>query len=212
MRLALLAFLVTAPLAASELSDVMAGIELHYNRLATMQTDFEQTLSYGGRTRAAEHGRLLLLRPGKMRWDYAKPKGKLLIGDGDVIRMYNPYTEQVRTVRVLETADMRAPLSFLLGRLRLGRQFKNLRLEVLDSRPALVGDGRTGREAYTQVEFFYDSGYRLAEIRVLGRDDSVTRFSFANEILNETLDEELFVFVAPAGAEILPEFRLGDTQ
>ena len=212
VRLALIPLLLCAPLAAAELDDVISGIELRYNRLATMQADFEQSLTYAGSKRASERGRLLLLRPGKMRWDYTRPKGKLLVGDGERIRMFNPLTNQVRTVRVQETADMRAPLSFLLGRLRLNRQFRNLQLQTIEGRKVLVGEGRTGREAYTRVEFFYEPDYRLAEIRVLDRDDANTIFVFENEKLNEQLDPELFVFQTPVGAEILPETELGGSR
>ena len=212
MRFALLFLLIASPCLAGDLDDVVEGIEFRYNRLATLQTDFEQTMTYAGARRMTEKGRLLLRRPGKMRWDYEQPEGKLLVGDGELIRMFNPLTNQVRTVRVEETADMRAPLSFLLGRLRLQRQFKNLRLETLDGEEALVGEGSTGREAYTTVEFYYSPEYQLRKIRVHGRDDSVTMFRFDNETLNETLDLELFNFQTPIGAEILPETKLGGAQ
>jgi len=200
------------PLAAGPLDEAAAGIELRYNRLATMQVDFEQTTLYAGKVRSAERGKLALLRPGKMRWDYSKPKGRLMIGDGEVIRMYNPRTNQARTVQLGAEADMRAPLGFLLGRLRLKRQFKNLRIETIEGRRALVGEGRTGGEAYDRVEFFYEPSFRLYEIRAYGRDDSTTVFAFDDEVRNETLDEALFVFKAPDGAEILEAVSLGAKQ
>lgn len=190
----------------------MSGIELRYNRLATMQADFEQTLTYAGSVRDRQSGRLQLLRPGKMRWDYDRPRGMRLIGDGELIRIFNPNTNQVRMLRVRETADMRAPLSFLLGGLDFTRLFRNLKLETIDGRKALTAEGRTGREAYTRVEFFYSPDFRLTEIRALGRNEAITTFTFENEILNETLDPERFVFQVPVGAEILPETELGGSQ
>lgn len=201
-----------APLAAAELDDAAEGIELRYNRLATMQADFEQTQIYAGKTRDVQRGKVALLRPGKMRWDYTKPKGRLMIGDGELIQMYNPRTNQARTMRVGDEADMRAPLGFLLGRLRLKRQFKNLRLETVEGRKAMVGEGRTGGEAYDRVEFFYEPDYRLTEIRAYGRDDSTTIFAFSNEVRNEPLADRLFIFQAPPGAEILEPVDLGASQ
>lgn len=212
MRFVLIACLAILPAAAGELDDVTSGIELRYNRLATMQADFEQTVTYAGSVRDRQHGRLMLLRPGKMRWDYDRPRGMQLIGDGDLIRIFNPNTNQVRSLRVRETADMRAPLSFLLGGLNFSRLFRNLRLETVDGRRAIVAEGRTGKEAYTRVQFFYTPDYRLEEIRALGRNEALTTFTFDDEILNETLDPELFVFQVPVGAEILPETELGGSQ
>ena len=166
---------LAGPLAAQSepsVKEVARGIELHYNRLATFQTEFEQTLSYAGRERVREHGTLYLLRPQRMRWEYARPKGKLLVGDGQTLEMYNPYTNQVRKVRLDDSADLRAPLSFLLGRLDFSRQFKNLRFERIEGRRVLAGEGRTGREAYGRVEFYFepDEDYRLSALKVFGRE------------------------------------------
>ena len=210
MRYVLL-LLVASALPAQDLGAVIEGMELHYNRLATLQTEFEQKLMYGGTARAAERGTLYLYRPQKMRWEYSKPKGKLLVGDGQTLRMYNPLTNQVRTVTLTDTADMRAPLAFLLGRLNLRRQFKNLELATVEGKPVMTGEGRTGKEGYTRVEFYYDpkADFRLDMVKVYGRNDSITEFHFSNEILNVKLDELMFEFKAPPGAEILTEQKLG---
>ena len=207
--------MLSAPLVHGQepsVGDVTKAIELHYNRLATLSIDFSQTLSFGGASRPAESGTVLLYRPQRMRWDYRQPKGKLLIGDGQRLFQYNPHTNQVRTILLDESVDLRAPLSFLLGRLDFSRQFKNLRFETIDGKRALVGEGRTGQEAYTTVEFYFEpeQNYRLSALRAHGQDESVTDFIFSNERTNPRLDEKLFVFEAPAGAEVLPETALSD--
>ncbi len=205
-----MATIAVAPAYAQKLDDVISGIELRYNSMATMQSEFSQELLYAGARRDYSAGTLKLRRPQKMRWDYSSPKGRLLIGDGFWLRMYNPLTNQVRTVEMAPNADMRAPLGFLLGRMDIRRQFRNPRLATIESRPALVAAGLKGTEVYREVEFFYSpNSYTLNRLRVHGRDDSITDFKFWNEKRNPPLDESLFVFEAPAGAEILPEVRLG---
>jgi outer membrane lipoprotein carrier protein len=203
--------LVASVLPAQDLGKVIEGMELHYNRLATLQTEFEQTLEYAGKLRDVQLGTLYLYRPQKMRWEYSKPKGRLLVADGQKLEMYHPFTNQVRTVMLTDSADMRAPLAFLLGRLNLRRQFKNLELTTIDGEKALVGEGRTGKEGYTRVEFFYDpaADFQLNKVRVYQRDDSITVFKFSNQILNVKLDETLFEFDPPPGAEILTEQTFG---
>ena len=205
---------LASPLAVqSELKvgEVSRRIELHYNRLATFQTEFEQVLTYAGIERDRERGTLYLLRPQRMRWEYSKPKGKLLVGNGQILETYNPYSNQVRKLRLEDSADLRGPLSFLLGRLDFSRQFKNLELTEIDGRLALVGEGRTGKEVYGRVEFYFepDEDFRLSALKAYGRDESITDFRFWNEKTNETLETRLFTFQAPAGAEILPETSLG---
>ena len=211
----LLGLLLSAPLAQGQqasIGQVTQAIELHYNRLATLSIDFSQTMSFGGASRPAQTGTVLLYRPSRMRWDYSEPKGQVLVGDGQRLYQYNPHTNQVRTVLLDESLDMRAPLAFLLGRLDFSRQFRNLRFETIDGKRALVGEGRTGREAYTTVEFYFEPAqdYRLSALRAHGQDESVTDFIFSNERTNPRLDEKLFTFEAPAGAEILPETALSD--
>jgi outer membrane lipoprotein carrier protein len=193
------------------LDKVLAGIELRYNRLATLKIDFEHTMRYLDRQPLVERGTLYLWRPGKMRWEYSKPAGKLLVGDGDLLHYYNPLTNQVRQLRPSQTGDLRVPLSFLLGRLHFRRQFRELRLEQIDGRTVLVGEGRTGPEAYTTVEFTYDpASYALLHLKVQGQDESVTTFAFSGETVNPRLDEPLFAFRAPAGAEIIDQSRTGN--
>jgi len=203
--------LVAAAAMVAGPGDVANSIELRYNGLAGLQVDFEHTLAYNGRTRRTESGTLYLQRPMRMRWEYAKPADKLLVGDEELLKMYNPYTNQVRIMLLEESADFRAPLSFLLGRLDFSRQFKNLELETIDGRPALTGEGRGGDEGYGRVEFFYDpDDYHLDEIRAYGADGSITGFRFEDERRNPKLADDLFVFDAPPGAEVLPATPAGD--
>lgn len=193
------------------LDKTLSGIELRYNRLATLKVDFEHTMKYLGRQPLVERGTLYLRRPGKMRWEYSKPAGKLLVGDGDLLHYYNPLSNQVRQLRPSQTGDLRVPLSFLLGRLRFRRQFRELRLEEIDGRAVLVGEGRSGQEAYTRVEFTYDpADFELLHLKVYGQDESVTTFAFSGETVNPRLEEPLFDFRAPAGAEIVDQTRSGD--
>jgi len=196
--------------ARPSLDKTLSGIELRYNRLATLKVDFEHTMRYLGRQPLVERGTLYLWRPGKMRWEYNKPAGKLLVGDGDLLHYYSPLSKQVRQLRPSQTGDLRVPLSFLLGRLHFRRQFRDLRLMEVDGRAVLVGEGRSGQEAYTRVEFTYDpADFQLVHLKVYGQDESVTTFAFSEETVNPRLKETLFEFHPPAGAEIVDEARSG---
>ena len=207
---ALAAVLVLAVPAGAEqqLKSVLSRIERRYNSLATLVLEFEHTWSYASRPRRQEEGTLYLRRPMKMSWEYTKPTGKLLVGDGEVLHMYNPQTNQVRRLNLSETGDLRAPLAFLLGRLRFRKLFRNLRVERGDEKSILVGEGRSGSEAYRRVEFTYDPrDFRLLHLRVIGQDESINAFRFENERINVPLDPSRFNFQPPPGAEIINDFR-----
>ena len=195
-------------LRAQSVNKTVEGIERHYNRLSALKMGFEQSMEYAGRRRNAESGTLYLLRPGKMRWEYSDPEGKIAISDGKIFRMYNPNTNQVRQVALEAMTDLRAPLSFLLGRMRLRRMFRNLRVEQAGEQQVLIGEGRGGRDVYTRVEFTVDpNDYRITGIRIVGRDESINAYVFSDEQTNPSLSAAMFEFEAPPGAEVVPLTR-----
>ncbi len=204
----LVASLSGPALTAQSLNQTVNGIERRYNGLGSLKMGFEQSVEFAGRKRSTERGTVYLLRPGKMRWDYTDPEGKVAVSDGKIFRMYNPRTNQVRQVQLEAMADLRAPLSFLLGRMRLRRMFRNLRTENHDGQPILAGEGRGGQDFYSRVEFSYDpSDFRIIAIRIVGRDESVHAYQFADEEANPQLSAATFEFQAPPGAEVVPLTR-----
>lgn len=203
-----LASLSPAAASAQSVNRTVEGVELHYNSLSSLKMGFEQSMEFAGQKRNPERGTLYLLRPGKMRWDYAYPEGKVAVSDGKIFRMYSPHTNQVRQVELEAMSDLRAPLSFLLGRMRLRRMFRNLRIEDSGGRPVLVGEGRGGQDFYSRVEFDYDPGdFRITAIRIVGRDESVHAYRFSDEETNVRLSAATFEFQAPPGAEVVPLTR-----
>ena len=207
-----LALAVTASsatdLRAQSVKAAVDGIERHYNSLSALKMGFEQSMEYAGQKRNAESGILYLLRPGKMRWEYSDPAGKLAVSDGKMFRMFNPNTNQVRQVELAAMTDLRAPLSFLLGRMRLNRMFRKLRIDEVGGQPTLVGEGRGGRDFYSRVEFAFTPGdYAITGIRIVGRDESVNVYRFSDEVKNPSLTAAMFEFQAPPGAEVVPLTR-----
>lgn len=196
------------PLQAQSVGKVVDGVERRYNALSALKMGFEQSMEYAGRKRNLEAGTLYLLRPGKMRWEYSDPAGKIAISDGKIFRQYNPNSNQVRQVALASMTDLRAPLSFLLGRMRLRRMFRNLRLESADGMHVLIGEGRGGQDFYSRVEFDVDpADYSITGVRIVGRDESINGYRFSGEETNPTLSASLFEFEAPAGAEVVPLTR-----
>jgi outer membrane lipoprotein carrier protein len=85
---------------------------------------FTQTVeSPGLPSPQVETGTLYLLRPGRMRWEYSRPAGKLAIADGDRTWLYLPEDRQV-LVAPLTGADGDRGMSILLReRIDLLQQF-----------------------------------------------------------------------------------------
>ncbi len=166
--------------------------------------DFVEAVSYAGRTRRQERGSLYLLRPGKMRWQYTQPAGKLFVSDGKMFHLYSPNANQVQRIHPRQAADWRAPLAFLLGRLSFHEQFGPITVRPAGGVVELVARARNDREVYTEAIFTVEpKSCEIRRIAVAGRDGAVTEFVFSGEVLNPRLQASLFQFQAPPGVEVV---------
>ena len=78
-RIALWVSLAALPLGAAnvDLNVLLKGVEQRYNHAKTLQVQYNETYSVQGKARKSESGTLTLRKPGRMRWDYSEPPGKL---------------------------------------------------------------------------------------------------------------------------------------
>src|SRR5579863_3823296 len=100
--------------ASVDTDTVLKGIENRYNHIQTLQASFVQTYKFRGPTRAPEKGTLFLHKPGRMRWQYSVPEGKLFISDGQFFYDYDPADKSATKRKIKEDDDLRGPLAFLL--------------------------------------------------------------------------------------------------
>jgi len=204
------AFLLLAvPLLAADtvkdtaLSIVLGGLEFRYNRAKTLQVTFEESYMGSGRPRRSETGELSLQKPGKMRWEYTQPAGKLFLSDGKLIYYYNPLSKRAEKMKFKETEDMRAPLAFLLGKLDFQKDFTDFKLKVDGDDKLVIAKPKSEKLPYRQLEFTVSPQMEIRRLIVSGHDDAVLIFRFSNERVNPTLGEQMFKFELPAGASWL---------
>ena len=144
-RLVLGALVVSAFAGDACVDGLLKGVETRYNRATTLQVLFREEYTPpgpgGGPARRSESGRLVLQKPGRMRWDYSQPKGKLFISDGKFMWLYTPAGPsghpRAEKMKLQESDDMRAPLAFLLGKLNFEKEFRNLHARSEGVCPAL---------------------------------------------------------------------------
>ena len=188
-----------------QLSGLLASVEARYNHAKTLQVLFQEQYTRQGEPHRAEGGRLQLRKPGKMRWDYSEPRGKLFISDGRYLYLYTPADNRVERMKLKETDDMRAPLAFLLGKLHFEREFHNLRAERLGSGWRIKAEPKTEDLPYREVEFTVAQDGRIEEVKVTGYDQAILDFHFDQEKVDPPLSAELFQFHMPAGAQMTEE-------
>lgn len=200
-RIALLLSVVPLLAGDSGVAKLLDEVERHYNGVRTLHVSFEETIAGPGRPRRTEAGELYLRKPGKMRWEYRTPAGKLFLSDGKDVFYYSPVTRRAEKVRLRETEDMRAPLAFLLGRLDFEKDFTNFSARADGGQTVIVATPKSEKMPYKQVEFSVSPQREIRRLAVTGHDAALLTFLFANERMNPALDEALFKFALPAGAQ-----------
>ena len=187
----------------AKLDTLLRGVETRYNRAKTLQVLFQEDYTPQGKARRTDRGILMLRKPGRMRWDYSQPAGKLVISDNKFLWVYTPDDKHVQQLKLQESDDMRAPLAFLLGRLDFDKEFKNLQARPEGSDTRIVAEPKTDKMPYSEVQFLVTRDYRIREVRGTLFDGAVLDFIFDQERLEPTLDPKLFQFVMPKGAELV---------
>jgi outer membrane lipoprotein carrier protein len=178
----------------------LKGIEDRYNRTQTLQLAFTESYQQGARTRV-EKGDLFLRKPGRMRWQYSAPAGKLFISDGKFIYSYTPQDNRAEKMKLKETDDMRAPLAFLLGRLDFNKDFREFRAHAEDGGVFITAIPKSDKLPYSEVSFLTTPDYTIRRLEVKNQDNSVLRFAFENEKKDPALQDSLFRFTPPPGVE-----------
>jgi len=183
---------------------ILKGVEEHYNNIKTLEVAFTEKSSLGGRTRS-ESGELYLRKPGRMRWQYTSPAGKMFVSDGKYIYLYTPSDNRYERMPMKETEDMRAPLAFLLGRINFDDDFKEFRAQPDGRGNAFItAVPKSDKMPYTEVTFLVSPNDSVIHwLRVRGQDGSEMEFVFENERKNPVLKDGLFKFDPPPGAEVV---------
>jgi outer membrane lipoprotein carrier protein len=196
---------VSASTAAPDVTSILQGVENRYNRARTLEVNFEQTYDAPGRGPKTEAGHLFLRKPGRMRWQYTQPAGKLFVSDGKYIFLYTPGNNRVERTKVKESDDMRAPLGFLLGKLDFQKDFKRFVSRQEGEDTWIVAEPRSDKAPFTKVEFRVTPSYEIRRLIVAGDGGATTDFRFDQEKLNPPVADKLFQFLPPAGAEVAEE-------
>jgi outer membrane lipoprotein carrier protein len=204
-RLALWVCLGVVPVSAADdlLNQALRGLQDRYNHAKTLQVSFNETYTVQGRPHQSESGTLTLRKPGRMRWDYATPVGKLFLSDGKDVYLYTPDSKRVEKMPLKESEDWRAPLAFLLGKLDFQREFRDIQIKPAGSLYIITAKAKSDKLPYEDVRITTTPNYTITNLVVTGQDQSVLTFDFANEKLNPVVNDAIFKFQMPAGATLV---------
>ena len=136
-----------------------------------------------------------------MRWEYSDPKGKLAVADGKFFWTYYPDRNHVDKMALRDSDD--SPIAFLLGKLHFDKEFRNLqaRREAADTR--ITAEPKSDNLPYSAVEFLVAADGRIRALKVTRFDNAIMNYTFDQEKVGPKLDDKLFQFQVPKGAEVV---------
>jgi outer membrane lipoprotein carrier protein len=191
---------------APDVPQLLAGIENRYNHIQTLQVAFTESWTLNGRKRTGS-GTLVLRKPGKMRWEYTMPAGRLFISDGEFIYSYDPEAHRADKIKMKSVDDMRAPLAFLLGRLNFHDDFSEFRAGPQGSQVFLTAIPKSGKMPYSEVSFLTGADFVIHRLVVKEQDSSMLEYGFDGEKTNLPVPETMFRFTPPPGVELVDSSR-----
>jgi outer membrane lipoprotein carrier protein len=193
--------------ANADLDALLRNVESRYNRAQSLRLDFSETYAGLHRPVQSDSGVLYLHKPGRMRWEYASPPGKLFLSDGKEVYLYTPDEHRAEKSKLKESEDMRAPLAFLLGKLDFAKEFKSFAMRPEGGDTWIAAEPKSANLAYIKVEFLATPMGEIRRVVVTGQDQSKLEFTFTNQQMNAPVAPDLFTFRAPPGVEVVEAER-----
>ncbi len=211
-RLALSA-LVLLPVSASAqitAASLAHTVDDHYNHLHSLQARYTERYQGLGLDRS-ETGTLTLRKPGKMRWAYDSPAGKLFVLDGHSAISYTPGDAQATRIPAKQLDDLHSPLRFLLGHTELAKELDNLTLSPVSTpgpngTPALYNLSGTPKgmaQRLRNLILTVDTTGQIHAMRLEETDGSTTTFTFTGLRENIPTTDADFTFTPPPGVTIV---------
>ncbi len=191
------------------INDVVRRVEQRYNRAQTLKADFFQRYT-SGPTTLVESGKVYFRQPGRMRWEYRTPQGKLFLTDGEYAYFYVPEERQARRSKLKESAYGQTAFALILGKVRLRKIFSRIDLVSLDRsedpvRWQLRGHPRSGRQGFEQIWFDLNREFQILRVEIRQRDGVVMEFRFLRWEENPAVREGLFRPDFPPGTTVRDE-------
>ena len=177
-------------------------VDSHYNNLHSLKAGFTENYRGLGTDRT-ESGTLLLLKPGRMRWDYSSPSGKIFLLDGKYAWSYTKGDAQASRIPAKDLNDLRSPLRYLLGHAELAKELNGLQAApAANGRFTLSGvpKGMESRVAHLALTVTADGV--IDGITITETDDAVTQFTFTGQQPNAPVAASTFHFTPPPGVQV----------
>jgi outer membrane lipoprotein carrier protein len=174
------------------------------NQAQTISARFSQLTLDGSGTQLQETaGQLALKRPGLFRWHTDAPMEQLLVSNGEKVWLYDPDLQQ-DTIQTLDQRLTHTPALLLSGDVsKISENF-----EISHSESGNVVDFILKPKSKDSLFDSLRLSFRNKVLNDMQLIDSIgqrTNILFLGVKMNEALDDGLFTFDVPEGADVIQE-------
>ncbi len=187
---------------------VLQGVDRYYAGLSTLKARFTQVVEVPALEKVEKfEGRLWFLKPEYLRLEYAKPKGQLMVADGQYYWFVMPQADILQAMRAPMDEDPATGPRYILG----GGMREHYRGTLVGAEP------RRGRRSYVldlepkSASTFYRSlrawvdaaSFATLAVRYIDESGNLNTFDLYELQENAAIDGAKFIFNPPPGTQIL---------
>ena len=201
------AFLATAD--SPTPAELATALQKKYDTIKDFSADFVHAYEGGAlRKQITERGRLLIKKPGKMRWEYNAPDQKVFVSDGVKMYSYIPQDKQVIVSNVPAQDEAATPTLFLAGKGNLIRDFNPAIVDVPKGMTpgslALKLVPKSKQRDYDWLVLVVDpASLDLRGLVTIDAQGGISSFSFGNLKINTSPADKEFAFKIPRGVDVV---------
>lgn len=190
---------------AALIQKILGGIEKRYAGKGFHAKFFQESMLKAMMISDTAEGRLIVKRPGKMRWEYLIPDEQTIITDGKSMWIYRPADKQVMVGKAPEFFSGGKGAGFLSDIQQIRKSFDvqlqtskspdHFRLRLLPKTPTA--------ELADVILSVNRSDYLVQQVLTYNSYGDETRIEFSDYRFNQNPKDSLFTFIIPDGIDVV---------
>ena len=209
----LLLFYFFSPVySATDIQAVIEQLQKTYDSIHSTKANFEQIYvspKFGEEKKMK--GEVFFVKPGKMRWNYKNPQGRVLVSDGKTVTLYDPEDQQAMVSQQPEEGSLPGSLSFLVGTGKLKDSFKITLVEEKEKQLILRCQPINPEPNVSEIYLTVEKGEQMMVVasRVIDLLGGENRITFSKIDNRTPIKPETFTFTIPKDAILVsfPEHK-----
>ena len=198
---------IVSPSASSSLSldAILSKVEKRYDIIDFTVLFFQTSTLKAMEIQETASGKLLVKRPGMMRWEYEKPDRQTIVSNGTQLWIYRPDDHQVMVGKSPSFFGEGKGAGFLSD-IRSVRKSFSISLEDKERQNSyllrLIPNNPTQDLSRIHLAISPDT-FEVIEVITYNLYDDETRIELNNYLYDQNLEDGLFQFEIPDGADII---------